>query len=231
MLPAHIAENIKKQVLFYLQSTFSFRDKQVERAFTRFLEDPETGIFKGPWIHLRRPFRPAPNDIKLPLDIVIPFHPFMHQWQAWKRLSTRDKKPEPTIVTTGTGSGKTKCFLFPILDHCLRVRQEGQEGIKAIILYPMNALAADQEKRFAEAILRDPTLKEAGIRVGNYTGRYDPVEPGVGKDSGTKEMGEKDGGYHGITNHAVQLFLAPDLRPMATLSTLGLALIILSANP
>jgi len=47
MLPAHIAENIKKQVLYYLQSTFSFRDQEVEKAFNRFLEDPETGIFKG----------------------------------------------------------------------------------------------------------------------------------------------------------------------------------------
>jgi hypothetical protein len=39
MLPAHLAENIHKQVLFYLQSTFDFRDKAVERAFERFLTD------------------------------------------------------------------------------------------------------------------------------------------------------------------------------------------------
>ena len=38
MLPAHLAENIRKQVLFYLQSTFDFRDKHVERAFMRFLD-------------------------------------------------------------------------------------------------------------------------------------------------------------------------------------------------
>ena len=47
MLPAHLAENIRKQVLFYLQSTFDFRDKQVERAFTRFLEDPTRGCSRG----------------------------------------------------------------------------------------------------------------------------------------------------------------------------------------
>jgi DEAD/DEAH box helicase domain-containing protein len=211
MLPAHIAENIKKQVLFYLQSTFSFRDKQVEKAFSRFLEDPETGIFKGPWIQLRRPFRPAPDRAKFPLDINIPFHPFLHQFQAWKRLSSKNKKPESTIVTTGTGSGKTECFLFPILDHCLRTKQKGQKGIKAIILYPMNALAADQEKRFAEAVLKDAALKEASIRVGNYTGRYDPAAPGSGKESGTKELGIEEGSYHGITNHAVQQENPPDI--------------------
>jgi len=74
-----------------------------------------------------------------------------------------------TIVTTGTGSGKTECFLFPILDHCLRAKKAGQKGIKAIVLYPMNALASDQERRFAEAVWKDPLLKAAGIRVGNYT--------------------------------------------------------------
>jgi DEAD/DEAH box helicase domain-containing protein len=35
-------------VLFYVQSTFDFRDKAVERAFERFLTDSENGLFKGP---------------------------------------------------------------------------------------------------------------------------------------------------------------------------------------
>jgi DEAD/DEAH box helicase domain-containing protein len=33
MLPSHTAENIKRQVLFYLQSTLFFRDREVENAF------------------------------------------------------------------------------------------------------------------------------------------------------------------------------------------------------
>ena len=101
MLPAHLAENIRKQVLFYLQSTFDFRDKQVERAFTRFLEDPDTGLFKGPWVQLRRPFRPATADAKMPFTIRPGFHPFRHQWLSWMRLSSQGQKPKPTIVTTG----------------------------------------------------------------------------------------------------------------------------------
>ena len=50
----------------------------------------------------------------------------------------------PTLVTTGTGSGKTECFLLPALDHCARQRDAGAHGIKALILYPMNALANSQ---------------------------------------------------------------------------------------
>lgn len=211
MLPAHIAENIKKQVLFYLQSTFAFRDRQVEKAFARFIEDPETGLFKGPWIQLRRPFRPAPAGCSFPVDINIPFHPFLHQYRSWIRLSSKEKQPQSTIVTTGTGSGKTECFLYPLLDHCLRAKQKGQKGIKAIVLYPMNALAADQEKRFAGAVLSDPLLKEAGIRIGNYTGRYDPAEPGAAKESGYREMGKVGDTWHGITNHEVQLENPPDI--------------------
>ena len=193
MLPAHFAENIRKQVLFYLQSTFDFREKSVERAFERFLTDPDTGLFKGPWVQLRRPYRPADASERVPFDFTVEFHPFKHQNRSWRRLTSKSQQPKPTIVTTGTGRGKTECFLFPILDHCLRARKEGQKGIKAIILYPMNALAADQEKRFAKVIWQTPELRAAGIRVGNYTGRYDPSDPGASASSGSKAMGEAKG--------------------------------------
>ena len=211
MLPAHIARNIQQQVLFYLQSTFAFRDRQAEKAFARFIEDPETGLFKGPWIQLRRPFRPASDQCVLPFDLPIPFRPFQHQYLAWRRLSSKEKAPQSTIVTTGTGSGKTECFLYPLLDHCLRARKSGLKGIKAIILYPMNALAADQEKRFAETVLTDPALRTAGIRVGNYTGRYDPAEPGAAQNSGFTGMGKTAGAWHGVTNHAEQQKNPPDI--------------------
>ena len=97
--------------------------------------------------------------------------------------------------------------MYPVLDHCLRAKKNGQKGVKAIVLYPMNALAADQEKRFAGAIWKDPLLKGAGIRVGNYTGRYDPADPGKGKDGGTVKMGPD----HGISNHEVQQENPPDI--------------------
>lgn len=217
MLPAHLAENIRQQILFYLQSTFDFRDRDVEKAFERFLNDPDSGLFKGPWVSLKRPFRPADLHAEIPFSIDPGRRPFLHQWRAWKRLSSLKQTPQPTIVTTGTGSGKTECFLYPLLDHCLRARKQGQKGIKAIVLYPMNALASDQEKRFAKTVLENPQLQAAGIRVGNYTGRYDPSEPGAGADSGTRTMGftlTDDGAnriYHGLSNHAVQQDDPPDI--------------------
>jgi DEAD/DEAH box helicase domain-containing protein len=70
----------------------------------------------------------------------------------------------------------------------------------------MNALAADQERRFAASIWNDPDLKQAGILVGTYTGRYDSANP-TSQDSGTTSMGED----HGITNHELQLDNPPDI--------------------
>ena len=72
------------------------------------------------------------------------------------------------MVTTGTGSGKTESFLYPILDHVLRANRAGVTGIKALILYPMNALANDQAKRLTEMLTGNPEL--AGISAALYTG-------------------------------------------------------------
>ena len=53
-----------------------------------------------------------------------------------------------TLVSTGTGSGKTECFLYPIVSRCLGLRDaDAPPGISAVIVYPMNALAEDQLMR------------------------------------------------------------------------------------
>ncbi|WP_051340453.1 DEAD/DEAH box helicase [Azospirillum halopraeferens] len=185
MLPATLAQNVRRQIRHYLEATFNFRRPEEEEAFAAFVNDPAGGLFKGPWVRLSRPFRPAPDtyDPAALFDLTPPFHPFRHQWQAWQRLSSKGRAPESTIVTTGTGSGKTECFMYPVLDHALRAVQRGEAGIKAIILYPMNALASDQAGRFAEEIFNRPELHEgagpdrrARVRVGLFTGRDDDAE-------------------------------------------------------
>lgn len=104
-----------------------------------------------------------------PLDWDPGLAPYQHQEDAYRRLTTKGgHRPEPTIVTTGTGSGKTEAFLHPVLDHVLRARARGVTGVKALILYPMNALAADQAGRLARLIASDPAL--TGVRAAVYTG-------------------------------------------------------------
>jgi len=166
MLPASVAEQTRSTLLAYLRTTFGFRDAALERALFAFLSDPATGLFRGPFLDLRLPFRQA-DGAHVPLDIAPSFTPYAHQLRAFERLSSQPgRTPAPTLVTTGTGSGKTECFLYPILDHCFR--HKGEKGIKAILLYPMNALATDQARRIAKQLASDPRLD--GISAGLYVG-------------------------------------------------------------
>lgn len=169
MFPAVVTSEVQRALVDYLRTTFRLADKELERALFRFLADEQTGMFRGPYLDVRLPFRKAPENWEAhsPLDFGPPFLPHAHQLRAFERLSARDQKPKSTLVTTGTGSGKTECFLFPLLDHCRRQSQRGQRGVKAIILYPMNALATDQAERLAK-LLKRPEL--GGVSAGLYVG-------------------------------------------------------------
>src|SRR5262245_55400769 len=138
MIPAIVADELRDTLLDYLNTTFSFQDRSVAQSLQQFLTDPDQGIFKGPYLRLQLPFRRAEvSEAKKILEIAPRFVPYVHQITAFARLTAKDNhQPQHTLVTTGTGSGKTECFLYPILDHCSR--HAGQPGIKAIILYPMN---------------------------------------------------------------------------------------------
>lgn len=167
MIPSVVAKQVRETVLDYLQTTFSLADKQLERALFEFLDGPD-GLFKGPYVDIRLPFRKRDKGERIPLDIRPDFEPYKHQVKAFQRLYSKDgHQPQHTLVTTGTGSGKTECFLYPILDHCWR--NKDKPGVKAIILYPMNALATDQAGRLAEMLWNDDRLKgevSAGLYVG-----------------------------------------------------------------
>jgi DEAD/DEAH box helicase domain-containing protein len=166
MYPSLVAAQLRETLLDYLKTTFSFCDEEFERAFFEFLAGPD-GILKGPYLDLRLPFAQAANT-KHALEIAPPFTPFEHQRRAFDRLHSRNgHQPQPTLVVTGTGSGKTECFLYPILDHCYRTRNE--PGVKAIILYPMNALASDQARRLAGILWNDKRLKDT-VTAGLYVG-------------------------------------------------------------
>ena len=70
--------------------------------------------------------------------------PYDHQARSWE-LASQGKS---YVVTSGTSSGKTECFLYPVLNHAFKHKDEG--GIQAIFLYPLNALMADQKNRLGE---------------------------------------------------------------------------------
>lgn len=72
---------------------------------------------------------------------------YAHQVEAWKHLRADD--PRSVLVSSGTGSGKTECFLVPMLDDlaCEAESRGRLSGVRALMLYPLNALIASQEQR------------------------------------------------------------------------------------
>ncbi|MFZ2956172.1 MAG: DEAD/DEAH box helicase [Candidatus Ozemobacteraceae bacterium] len=130
----------------------------------RFLDEPGN-LFKGPFASVLLPFCKGLKGRNFFFDLQLRYPAYLHQEKAFQRLA--GTPPKPTIIATGTGSGKTGCFLFPILNHCLKNR--GEKGIKAILIYPMNALANDQTVRLARTIRDNPKLQNqlsAGLYVG-----------------------------------------------------------------
>ncbi|MGN5380477.1 DEAD/DEAH box helicase [Streptomyces lasalocidi] len=171
MKPTMAAAQLRGSLTQYLTTTYALADETTRGALERFLGHPETGIFRGPYLRIRTPFHVADDGWRRDLEWSAGFPgfaPWRHQAKAWARLSTLHGPARPTLVTTGTGSGKTESFLIPVLDHCRRQKAEGVRGIKAVLLYPMNALATDQAGRIADYLAR-PELAQvtAGLYIGD----------------------------------------------------------------
>jgi ATP-dependent helicase YprA (DUF1998 family) len=169
--PTLEAQGLKESLLQYLSTTYGLADEGARKALHAFLGNETTGMFRGPFLRLRTPFTPAGDGWQQHLDWVRTdgWTPYAHQARAFARLTSKGgHTPEPTLVTTGTGSGKTESFLYPVLDHCARERAAGNNGVKAVFLYPMNALATDQAARINDLLSEYDEL--SGVRAGLYIG-------------------------------------------------------------
>ena len=95
----------------------------------------------------------------LPLDRPL----YLHQEQAIRKTAAGRN----VVVASGTGSGKTECFLLPVLSALIAEHAAGTlgPGVRALLLYPMNALANDQVRRLRQLLAGSPQ-----ITFGRYTG-------------------------------------------------------------
>lgn len=112
-------------------------------------------------------------------------HPYKHQVAAWQSL-----KAEPcrsAIISTGTASGKTECFLVPILDDLVREYSKSRrplQGIRALFLYPLNALINSQRERLAAWTAG----LEGGVRFSLYNGATPERIPQAKEDASPEEV-------------------------------------------
>ena len=120
---------------------------------------------------LLKPEKPEDKEIKI----------YKHQKAAVKTV-LKDKKN--LVVTTGTGSGKTECFLIPVLANLVTeskdwpTSKERTHAIRTLIMYPLNALAEDQMVRLRKSLESeeikkwlDENRKGNRFTFGRYTGR------------------------------------------------------------
>ena len=167
MIPSVVAHEVARALRDFLATGFGPSNRPLAHVLDDFLAEQEN-LVKGPYLSIALPPKLAPEGGEPFPEVPLGFTPYRHQRIAHQRLdSGAAHGGRSTIVATGTGSGKTECFLWPILDHCRR--HAGEEGVKAILVYPMNALAFDQARRIAKIIHDTPALRgkvSAGLYVG-----------------------------------------------------------------
>ena len=174
--PVAYTENVVRSFLRYQLTAYPFSDPRLHaqmRALLSLDETRRSPLLKGPYVSLSRPFREgaAVADLvgegllhshlvdRIPAEIT---HLYSHQEHAIRVIA----EGRTTLVSTGTGSDKTECFLYPVVSRCLALRDEGApSGISAVIVYPMNALAEDQLMRLRGL------LAGTGIPFGIYVGK------------------------------------------------------------
>ena len=105
------------------------------------------------------------------------YDPYEHQYASWNTLLNEqyEEKPMSICVTTGTGSGKTECFMMPLVYDLANNYQEGQ--IQAIFLYPLNALMEDQKERLEKMLENIERSTGVHLTYTVYNGDLPDEEP------------------------------------------------------
>lgn len=174
--PVLASKNIKEEFKSYIETSFSFADQDLRKQFDVELDKI---ISTGPWLEINDVFKsgksinnliddgilsplfrelesrkPKTNLYKpvLPLDRPL----YLHQQNAIETIVSS----ENAVVSTGTGSGKTNCFLIPVINELLREKEAGTlgPGVRALFIYPMNALANDQIKNLRKILMFYPDI-------------------------------------------------------------------------
>ena len=180
--PVQFAHAVCDEFLRYLFTAFPLSDPELARQARKLLERPSSldiPLVQGPFVSLSEAFaKGRPVQEMADAGTLHPVMPrligyptmYLHQEQVFEAV----KAGQHVLVSTGTGSGKTESFTNPIIDDLLRQRDQGiREGLTAILVYPMNALANDQLDR-----LRD-MLGGTGITFGQWVGTTPDKESDV----------------------------------------------------
>ena len=176
MNPIELSDNLKSTLQSYLTTTFNVdRDGAQPDLAARINESFEIdgALAMGPYLEITSPYKTGQSidqlvdggvlspqlrelpDRNLPLSRDVPL--YQHQVDAIHKLVDQKRN---IVVSSGTGSGKTECFLIPILNDLLI---DPSPGVRALLIYPLNALVNDQLERLRKLLAGTP------ITFGRYT--------------------------------------------------------------
>ena len=173
--PIEAADQISSDYKRYLRTLLNPRNHEIAISLAEAINDAPD-LSKGPFLQLTPPYEKgrslsdlikegtvSPLFERLQAAVNLDRPLYAHQEKALRKIL----EGRNVIVSTGTGSGKTESFLYPILNHLLNQldSQTLGPGVRALLLYPMNALANDQIKRLRELLADVPE-----ITFGRYTG-------------------------------------------------------------
>ncbi len=178
MNPIKLSQQLQTTLANYLTTTFDVNRDRQEPALAKFIKDSfnrPRALFAGPYLELTAPYQTAetlqdlaqegvitPKLLQMgcfqhnkPLPVDAPL--YTHQVKSLRKLCVENRN---IVVSSGTGSGKTECFLLPILNDLLK---DPSPGVRAVLIYPLNALVNDQLDRLRVL------LQGTEITFGRYT--------------------------------------------------------------
>lgn len=172
-----VSDLVRRSYIDYLRTLLPLRDERLLAALDRAITE-ETALVTGPLLEASPPFAYGASVRALIAEGVLdpwlatfdggglpPDRPLYAHQETAVRKAVAGRN---IVVATGTGSGKTESFLLPILHHLAQERVAGtleQPGVRALLLYPMNALANDQVTRLRTLLAHRPE-----ITFGRYIG-------------------------------------------------------------
>ena len=181
--PLKTTGTIRESYVRYLTTAFHLRDPKLQALFHE--EVGKFGFTNGPILEATPPFRSGcflgnlikegilSEECEYFLYRSLPYlqkNPlYLHQEKSIRKILNGRN----IVITSGTSSGKTECFLLPIYNLLIKEYKDDKlgPGIRALLLYPMNALANDQLRRLREvARIIEKEMPNVQMTFGRYTG-------------------------------------------------------------
>jgi hypothetical protein len=166
----------REDFIRYLLTAYPIKDTKLRQKLEDKLEQPGI-VWQHPYLEGSQPYQAGSSIAELVeagilhpgITDLFPKRPLHEHQQA--AITAVVQNQQNIVVATGTGSGKTECFLVPMMDRLLK-EEDGlaTSGVRALILYPMNALVNDQVKRLRQILCQQAPNRPL-IRFGFYTSR------------------------------------------------------------